>query len=111
MHHFEWDEPHPEEIRAKCYTALQDIQQARKLELQRCYFLPVKPGTPDPHKHVFADASPYASMQRCRPVLGNGKNSQCFYQETHTSTVRAYGCIDRCKTRKLYMPLPLFKVQ
>ena len=57
---FEWNEPHPEEIRAKCYTASQDIQQARKLELQRCYFLPVKPATPDPHKHVFADASPQA---------------------------------------------------
>ena len=56
----EWDEPLPTELEAKWNDMAQDIQEASKLILPRCFFSQVPSNAQPIYLHVFADASPKA---------------------------------------------------
>ena len=56
----EWDEPLPTELEAKWDDIAQDIQEASKLVLPRCFFSQVQSKAQPIYLHVFADASPKA---------------------------------------------------
>ena len=56
----EWVEPLPTELEAKWDDIAQDIQEASKLVLPRCFFSQVQAIAQPIHLHIFADASPKA---------------------------------------------------
>lgn len=69
----EWDEPLPTELDAKWDDIAQDIQEAGKLVLPRCFFSQVQSKAQPIYLHVFADACPKA--YGAAAYISNGNQS------------------------------------